>query len=325
MSAAEQKPAATDPLVRLWGELRELGLEAYVADLDAHGYTVIPPELASPNGLADRLLDAVMDVAERRNGVRPDLETGSTHANFKGRFAAMSRGGGDSPIGDLMQSILFEDRVFEEALMNPALLALASYMCGYSVVLSSMGCFMKGPNKSTFTLHTDTPLPSPLPPHALVCNCTYVLTDFNLENGATAMVPGSHKWCRGPEGAEAKVGEGGNAQAVAVEAAAGSLLCWHGNTWHGAFNRTAPGLRVSVPVYMARPYIRTQEGLVGKIPDEMLDRNPPRFAVLTQQGVAYGYESQEDSMARAARSFKYIAAYYKELGTGPAASQSLYG
>ncbi len=324
MSAAEQKPAATDPLVRIWGELRELGLEAYVADLDAHGYTVIPPELASPNGLADRLLGAVMDVAERRNGVRPDLEAGSTHAGLKGRFAALSRDG-DSPIGDLMQSLLFEDRVFEEALMSPVLLALASYMCGYSVVLSSMGCFMKGPNESSFSLHTDTPLPSPLPPHALVCNCTYVLTEFNRENGGTAFVPGSHKWCRGPEGSEAKVGERGNKLAVPVECPAGSLLCWHGNTWHGAFNRTAPGLRVSVPVYLARPFIRTQEGLVGKIPDEMLDRNPPRFAILTQQGVSYGYESQEDSIARAERSMKYIAEYYKEQRTTGLATQTLYG
>ncbi len=323
MADAAETPAAMDPLERIWGEVRDLGLESYVADLDAHGYTAIPPNLATSNGLADRLLKAVMDVAERRNDVRPDLETGSTHAGFKGRLAALSQGGGDSPVGDLMQSILFEDRVFEEALMNPVLLAMASYMCGYGVVLSSMGCFMKGPNKSTFFLHSDTPLPSPLTPHAVVCNCTYILTDFNRENGGTAFVPGSHKWCRSPGPDEAKVGEGGNKLAVPVECPAGSLLCWHGNTWHGAFNRTAPGLRVSVPVYMARPYIRTQEGLVGKIPDEMLERNPARFAILTQQGVMYGYESAEDSMTRAARAGKYVMAYAKELGTAP--SMSLYG
>ena len=303
-------------LARAWGEVRRWGLEPYVADLDAHGYTVIPPRLASPDGLAERLLDAALKVAERRNGVLPDLAAGATHAGWKGRFASFSGGDGDSPIGDLMQSILFEDRVFEEALMNPVLLAMATYLCGYGVVLSSMGCFMKGPNVSSFTLHTDTPLPAPLPPQALVCNLTYVLTDFNRENGATAFVPGSHKWCRNPQGAEAVVGEGGNPAAVPVECPAGSLLVWHGNTWHGAFNRTAPGLRVSVPVYMARPYIRTQEGLVGKVPDEMLDRNPPRFAILTQQGIMYGYESQDDSIARAERAAKYIAAYSKSAAGG---------
>ncbi len=52
------------PLQKVWGEIEEHGLERYVAEMDANGYTVIPPELASPNGLCERLLDAVMDVAE---------------------------------------------------------------------------------------------------------------------------------------------------------------------------------------------------------------------------------------------------------------------
>ncbi len=319
----DENGAGDANLASAWEEIRRLRLDAHVADLDAHGYTVIAPEVACPDGLAERLLEAALNVGERRNGVRPDLAGGTTHAGFKGRFAAFSGPDGDSPIGDLMQSILFEDRVFEEALMNPVLLAMATYLCGYSVVLSSMGCFMKGPNVSTFTLHTDTPLPAPLPPQALVCNLTYVLTDFNRENGSTAFVQGSHKWCRSPIGQEGVVGEGGNPAAVPVECKAGSLLVWHGNTWHGAFNRTAPGLRVSLPVYMARPYIRTQEGLVGKIPQDMLDRNPPRFAILTQQGIMYGYESQEDSFARAERAAKYIAAYSKSA-LGPLAQQGLY-
>ena len=320
----DENGAGDTQLASAWEEIRHLGLEAYVADLDAHGYTAIPPEIACPDGLAERMLEAALDVGERRNGVRPDLEGGTTHAGWKGRFAAFSDDDGDSPIGDLMQSLLFEDRVFEEALMNPVLLAMATYLCGYSVVLSSMGCFMKGPNVSTFTLHSDTPLPAPLPPQALVCNLTYVLTDFNRENGSTAFVPGSHKWCRNPLGTEAVVGEGGNPAAVPVECPAGSLLVWHGNTWHGAFNRTAPGLRVSVVVYMARPFIRTQEGLVGKIPQEMLDRNSPRFAILTQQGIMHGFESPEDSIARAERAAKYIAAYSESSRSGLPAL-GLYG
>ncbi len=74
---------------------------------------------------------------------------------------------------------------------------------------------------------------------------------------------------------------------------------------------------------MARPYIRTQEGLVGEIPQEMLDRNNARFAVLTQQAIAYGYKSQEDSEARGIRAMKVTRAYLaeKDLAFGP---QSLY-
>jgi len=318
---AETTPVA--PLERVWGEIREHGLETYIAELDAQGYTVIPPELACPNGLGDRLLEACLDVAERRNNERPDLETGKTHENYKGRFAALLGGDADSPIGDLMQSLVFEDGVFEEALMNPVLLTLASYLCGYSVVLSSMGCFMKGPNKSSFTMHTDTPMPSPLPPHAMVCNLTYVLTDFNKANGSTAFVPGSHKWCRSPEPNEANPDE--NPKAVAVDAPPGSLLVWHGNTWHGAFNRTSPGLRVSVPVYMARPFVRTQEGLVGEVPDEMLQRNDPRFGWLLQQGVVYGYKSQADAVSRGERAVKHIQTIGELTGEGGFGENSLYG
>ena len=241
---------------RAWNEICRLGLQTYVADLDAHGYTVIPPEIATPNGLAERMLEAVLDIAERRNGERPDLETGSTHAHLgiettatrrakgrpKGRLptgqAASHKG--DSPLGDLMQSILPEDPVFEESLMNPVLLAMATYLCGYGVVLSAMGCWMKGPNETTFTMHTDSGgTPEPMPAHAYTCQCAYVLTDYNRENGSTCFVPGSHKWGRKPKGREAILlpyEEGGAEQAVPSVAKAGSMLVWHGHTWHGAFN-----------------------------------------------------------------------------------------
>ena len=317
-------------LDRVWNEIRELGLEAYVADLDAHGYTVIPPEIASPNGLAKRMLAACLDIAERRNGERADMETGSTHANLpitprgssvkdgrpRGRMPLGQREGLDSPVGDIMHSIFFEDEVFEEALMNPVLLAMATYLCGYSVVLSGMGCWMKGPNRSTFRLHTDTPLASPLPPQSMVCELMYVLTDFNRENGGTAFVPGSHKWCRNPAGREAIIGEGGNQNVEPVEAKAGSLVIWTGKTWHGSYNRTASGLRVSVPVYMVRPFIRTQENFIGRVPQEMLDRHPPRFPILMQQGVVPGYENPIDEAAKASYAEQFVSAYAEELGGG---------
>ncbi len=298
-----------DPLAAIWEEVRALGLTSHVADLDAHGFTVIPPELATPNGLADRLREAVLDVAEARNGVRPDMATGDTHAGYRKRFA---KEGGDSPFGELLQSLILEGPVFEEALMNPALLAITTYLCGYGVVLSSMGCFLKGPNETPVDLHCDTLLPSPYPHEALICNATYVLTDFDRENGATAFVPGSHKWCRAPRGEEGLVLQ--NPQAVAVEAPAGSLLVWHGNTWHGAFPRAATGLRMSMPVLMARPFMRTEEDLADQVPEETLQRNPPRFAVLVQQGIVYGYRGHTDANRRGRRAAKYLGAYQEDCG-----------
>ena len=285
----------------LWDEIGSLGLERYVDDLDAHGYTVVPPEIANPNGLAERMLEACLDIAEQRNGRRPDVARGGSSRI-------------DSPVGDTMKALLLEDSVFEEALMNPALLALATYLCGYDVVLSSLSSSMKGPSETPFRLHTDTRLPSPLPTQALLCKGIYLLTDFDRDNGSTAFVPGSHKWCRNPVASETMVGEGGNNDAVPVEAEAGSLLVFHGNIWHGAYNRVAPGLRVSVHLLMVRSLLRVTEDFMGRIPQEALDRNPPRFAILTQQGVVPGYIDKEDERAKVARAQKYVAAFEEDSG-----------
>ena len=306
---------APNPFDAAWAEIRRLKLEPYIAELDNRGFVVIPPEIASPGDLHKRLLENILDVAEKRSGIRPDLDGGKTHEFFKGRFEGYADTEGDSPIGEYFQSLIFEGRAFEEALMNPVLLAMTTYLCGYSVVLSSMSAFVKGRNESSFALHTDTLMPSPLAPQALVCNATYILTDFTRENGATAFVPGSHKFCREPSVPESVVGgPDGNPDAVAAEGPAGSLVVWHGNTWHGAFNRTTPGLRVSMPVLMARPFVRTEENLYGKIPQDLFDRNPMRFQVLTQQGLSYGFSSEEESTERTARARECMDAYFKDMG-----------
>ena len=305
-------------LERLWADIRKHRLERYVAELDVLGYTIVPPEVAAPPGFTDRLREACLDVAERRHGTRPNVQTGSTYPGF-GRVGAQTPGVKDSPFGDLMRCLLLEGRIFEEALMQPVLLTLATHLCGFNVTLSLMSCLIKGPNESALALHTDTNLPTPLPPYAVVMNNTWILTDYNRENGATAMIPGSHKWYRNPPEPRAGIASKEtdpreNPKAIVVEAKAGSLLVWHGNMWHGAFNRTAPGLRVSLQTYMARQAFRTQEDLIERVPQEILDRNPPRFATLTQQGVHFGCTSDQDSEERMARVQKQAGPYLAELG-----------
>jgi ectoine hydroxylase-related dioxygenase (phytanoyl-CoA dioxygenase family) len=302
-------PAPTGPLAeRLRSEIEGLGLAPHVEELERDGYTVIPPQRAAPPGLAARLREAILDLAQRKSGVRPDLETGATHAGYRGPFFTRAAGP-DSPFGELLQALLFEGPVFEAALMNPVVLAMATQLLGYGCVLSSMSSMLKGPGEAPFALHVDSPLDSPLPPYSAVCNCTYALTDYSRENGALALVPGSHRWCRVPEGDELRVSESGPTAVVPVECPAGSLICWHGNLWHGAFPRTAPGLRVNLILYFALPSIRTQEDLVDRVTPEMLARNGPRFAILSQQAVAYGFHSQEDFLQRIARAAEHVARF----------------
>ena len=295
-------------------DIKSLGLREYAEELDEKGYTVLPPEIACPDGLKDRLLDACLAVAENRNGKRPDLNADQAYAprhadQFEGALGAAS---GDSPIGDMMQSLVIEGEVFEEALMNPVLLALSTYLTGYSSVLLTMACFIKGPNKTELPLHCDAMGPSPLSSISTECNLTYALTDYTREKGCLAVVPGSHKLCRKPRGEERLVAK--NPSAIAVECPAGSLICWHGNTWHGAYNRRSGGLRVSLVIDFVRKHIRTAEHLTEYVPEDVLLRNSARFAVITHQAMAPTVPDQQKNEQNMARAKRILSAYNQELG-----------
>ena len=90
------------------------------------------------------------------------------------------------------------------------------------------------------------------------------------------------------------------ASAVPVLADAGSLIFWHGNTWHGATARTAAGARMSLQVTMCRPFIRPQEMYREHLPDEVIDANPPRFAALVGRHF-YGWTEQGGDGTRIVR------------------------
>jgi hypothetical protein len=257
---------------RVLGRIAELDLQKNAWEIDTFGYTVLTPGQVAPAGFCERLRDLVLDAAAAGSGQRPALDEGSApgeHLTFLGRT-------------QFLPDILFSDVAFEQAMMNARVLALVTYMLGESCLMTAMNAVVKGPGPECLPLHVDTPEPSPLPPYATVANVTWLLSDYGKAQGGTFFVPGSNRWCRAP-----MYGESIDlSPAVTVEAPAGSVLIWHGNSWHGAWPRTAPGVRVSLLTYFARYYMRDQrDDAVGhysaRVTDEMLARNPERFAVLT--------------------------------------------
>ena len=281
MPAVEATAEGLDSVLE---EIRELQLEPNAAQLDAKGLTVLPPEQVAPREFTVRLRDAVLKLAERRTGIRPDFENGSTHANI----AATSGQTGEA----WMWHILFDDPIFADALMNRACLAMVTYLVGYSAKLSNSSALVKGPvdwegPPRPLGLHNDSRgVPAPLPPYSQFASATWALTDYTLENGALGYLPGSHKLCRQPTPDEAID------RVVPVEAEAGSLIVWHGNTWHAPFPRTAPGLRVSMLLYFCREYMTTQERYRERVPEAMLERHPLRFRTLMGLEDGYGWADE---------------------------------
>lgn len=279
--------------VRALAAIRSLGLDGAVANLESTGYAVIPPELAAPPDLAGKLLERLCELSEESRGCAPDMLEGVTH---------------DDPVDPVerLDFLLARGAVFEQALMNPVVLALVDYVLGNEAVLSSCVARFKGPGPLPLMLHTDQSFhPAPLP---LTCNISYALTEYRRETGGVCIVPGSHRLLRNPlpeenfhlDGhnrveAEQVILSGGRVKVedppgvAVVEAPAGSIVVWSGNTWHGAFNRTVPGLRANLILFFCNPWLRPQEAYRELLHEAVLARNSERFSRLMGSGVFYGW------------------------------------
>ena len=78
----------------------------------------------------------------------------------------------------------------------------------------------------------------------------------------------------------------------AVEAKKGSLVVWHGNTWHGAFNRINAGLRANLILYWCSAALRPQEPYREQLSDAVLNANGPDFAALIGKDIFNGWMSE---------------------------------
>jgi len=284
----EVEAAADAARARVLAEIDRLNLVPHVAALELHGYTILSPEETGAAALLAPLMAAILRISEARIGVPVDVVTGDTHRHFH------------LPTGQVQwePSLLLKDPVFEQALMNPPALALVTYLLGESCIVSHLSSMVKGPGDDYLPLHTDQnqsgAIP-PAPPYAQVANATWALTDYTRDNGGICFVPGSHRYCRQPTYAEATDLN----LFHPLEVQAGSIIIWHGNTWHGAFPRRSPGVRVSLVEYFSRGFLRPSEDLGPLISPEALARNPPRFGVLT--GASKPLKDFNSPVARASR------------------------
>ena len=285
----------TAELNETWRDAVKHSLVEHIAEIEAFGFTVIPPEKVAPPEFTDRMRAALLDVHERRTGQRiHDLMSDALDADADPARARQVSTGPSVPFLNHAQ-LLYEDRVFEEAILNPAVFTMARYLCGRSVQLSDISGLVKGHHEEQIQrLHIDSSsVPPPFPPYPLQINVTWTLTDYSLENGPVAIVPGSHRFGRGPMAhEEAFLTPEAGIKPVPIEAAQGSLIIWSGYTWHATFPRTAPGIRLTAVFVFSRLHMRPIQLYRRVIPPPpgMLERNPPEFAELLGMRNPFPYD-----------------------------------
>ena len=249
---------AAAPLLR---ELRQLGLESNIVELEVLGFTVVPPQKVGPPTFHQEVREALERTMLRRYG--PDGLAPERWAN----------------VNDIQRFMLWEDRIFEQLTYNPAGLGLAQYLLGTDCVLSLCAAWVKGAGDIRTGIHGDylDPALTAQPEQVNNCNMHFMLTDYTKDDGAISFVPGSHKWRRQVTPSDAKYWAD---RAVAVEAPAGSMVIWGNHAWHGSYPKKTPGLRMTLQCEYMRRRLQTEEAYRQTVTQEALDRNPVRFAGL---------------------------------------------
>lgn len=113
---------------------------------------------------------------------------------------------------------------------HPVALPMVRHVLGADCNLHDFQSTSIGPHTGGGAWHVDAPLgqiAEPLPDFPLTLQNVFMLDDFTADNGATRVMPRSHKLRKSPPW-----GSGPLEGEVTLTAPAGSMAIWLSNTWH---------------------------------------------------------------------------------------------
>jgi ectoine hydroxylase-related dioxygenase (phytanoyl-CoA dioxygenase family) len=164
-------------------------------------------------------------------------------------------------------------RAFDEWAIHPVVLGVAEQVLGPCQLSAPTGIEI-GPGEPAQVLHRDDqvyPLPNP---HAdVVLNTIWALDDFTIENGATRIVAGSHRWERDRR-------PGPDDSIVDVVMPAGSVAFYLGSVLHGGGANGTSTPRLGVILEYVAGWLRPQENHVIGVPPELVATLPERLQEL---------------------------------------------
>lgn len=181
-----------------------------------------------------------------------------------------------------INNLLVYDELFWNVPLQPEILQLAEAILDPELLLSSLCTLTLGPGQEEQPLHEDTQqLPLPRPRAPIAVNAMWALSDFTEANGATRVVPGSHKYDSAPP-------YGGTAATVAATMPAGSVMLFDSALWHKGGANTTQERRYALSCYYCAGWMRQQENLQLGIPQETAARFPRRLQELCGYSIYKG-------------------------------------
>jgi ectoine hydroxylase-related dioxygenase (phytanoyl-CoA dioxygenase family) len=201
--------------------LAELGatgasIDAQIRErLDRDGYAPLPGVLSAAQLTAIRTrLTELLDAEGDRAGLEVHQENGA----------------------DRLADLINKGAVFDPCFTDSRVLACVAHVLG-DFKLSSLNFRAALPGHGLQPLHADYGGPV-WPGEFQVCNSVWLLDDFTANNGATRVVPGSHKFTqRAREALDDPAAP--HPDEVLLIAPAGTVVVFNSHLWHGGtMNRT---------------------------------------------------------------------------------------
>lgn len=243
-------------------------MDEWLASFERDGFVVLPEIIPKSRVLA--LTEALLRV-EAEHGF------GYAKTSFEGLKTVR------------INNLLVHDELFWTVPLEPEVLTLAERLLDRELLLSSLCSLTLGPGQEAQPLHEDTqqiPLPRPRAPLAI--NAIWALSNFTEDNGATHIVPGSHKQPSSPP-------YGAEIDTVQATMKAGSIMLFDSALWHKGGANTTSMRRYALSCYYCAGWLRQQENMQLGVPADVARRLPQRLQELCGYSIYKGQYGHIDN------------------------------
>ncbi len=188
-------------------------------------------------------------------------------------------------------SLAGKGEVFLRLAEHPRVLALLDAKLLKNFLLSTLQSIRLHPGEDAQAWHTDDAFYFMPRPHALplAVSVIWAIDDFTADNGATELIPGSHRW--GQEHPDQR-----DHEVAPAIMKAGSALVFDGALWHrGGSNRSRKG-RLAISPQYCQPWLRPQESQLLVVPPEAARACSDRMRAMLGYSIHPPFIGQVDGM-----------------------------
>ncbi|MFK7842841.1 MAG: phytanoyl-CoA dioxygenase family protein [Sphingorhabdus sp.] len=239
------------------------------------------------------------DIERQRGALQPFIE-----ADIRGRNVF------EGVQSNRIYAMLGKDPVFSDLIVHPLQLAFAAKELGQSCLLSACLAINLHPGETVQPWHMDDDhCRQPSPRKALGVSTFWAIDPMTEDNGATELIPGSHKWGKVELNGANSLGDfiskgsddqdvdpGAHKDAIKAVMPAGSLMITKGNLWHrGGANRSDKSRLIVTPQYCPG-WMRPLETMLLAVPEEKAAALPKRVQELLGYSIHEPFMGYVDGM-----------------------------